>query len=67
MADAKEHKYASVLVWRFDRMARSVSHLLRVLETFQSLGIAFVSLSEQIDTSTPAGKMVHGLGRCRRA
>jgi DNA invertase Pin-like site-specific DNA recombinase len=42
----------------FDRFARSVSHLLRALETFQALGIEFVSLSEQLDTSTPTGKMV---------
>jgi DNA invertase Pin-like site-specific DNA recombinase len=42
----------------FDRFARSVSHLLRALETFGSLGIQFVSLSEQVDTSTPAGKLV---------
>ena len=46
------------MVWRFDRFARSVSHLLRALENFQALGIEFVSLSEQLDTSTPAGKMV---------
>jgi DNA invertase Pin-like site-specific DNA recombinase len=46
------------VVWRFDRFARSVSHLLRALENFQALGIEFVSLSEQLDTSTPAGKMV---------
>jgi hypothetical protein len=46
------------LVWKFDRFARSVSHLLRALETFRSLGIEFVSLSEQVDTSTPMGKMV---------
>lgn len=58
MEAAKQHKFAAVLVARFDRMARSVVHLLRVLETFKSLGIEFVSLSEQIDTSTPAGKMV---------
>jgi len=38
-------------------MARSVTHLLRVLETFQALGIDFISLSEAIDASTPAGKM----------
>jgi len=36
----------------------SVSHLLRALETFRALGIEFVSLSEQVDTSTPTGKMV---------
>ena len=46
------------LAWRFDRFARSVSHLLRALETFKALGIEFVSLSEQVDTSTPTGKMV---------
>ena len=44
--------------WKFDRFARSVSHLLRALETFDALGIAFVSLSESLDTSTPSGKMV---------
>jgi DNA invertase Pin-like site-specific DNA recombinase len=58
MADAHRRKFDAVVVWSFDRMARSVSHLLRVLETFNSLGIAFVSLREQIDTSTPAGKMI---------
>jgi hypothetical protein len=46
------------LVWKFDRFARSVSHLLRALETFQALGIDFVSLNESLDTSTPTGKMV---------
>jgi DNA invertase Pin-like site-specific DNA recombinase len=58
MAAAHLRKFDVVVVWSFDRMARSVSHLLRVLETFNSLGIAFVSLREQIDTSTPAGKMI---------
>jgi DNA invertase Pin-like site-specific DNA recombinase len=58
MADAHRRKFDVVVVWSFDRMARSVSHLLHALETFNALGIAFVSLREQIDTSTPAGKMV---------
>jgi DNA invertase Pin-like site-specific DNA recombinase len=58
MADAHRRRFDAVIVWRFDRMARSVSHLLRVLETFKALGIEFVSFSEQLDTSTPAGKMV---------
>ena len=58
MADAHRRRYDVCVVWKFDRMARSVSHLLRVLETFNSLGIQFVSLSEAIDTATPAGKMV---------
>src|SRR3984957_19753153 len=56
--DAHERRFDVVVVWRFDRFARSVSHLLRALEDFRSLGIQFVSLSEQVDTSTPTGKMV---------
>src|SRR5712672_132301 len=58
MADAHKRCFDVVAVWRFDRFARSVSHLLRALETFSALGIAFVSLSEQMDTTTPTGKMV---------
>jgi DNA invertase Pin-like site-specific DNA recombinase len=58
MADAHRRRFDVVVVWKFDRFARSVSHLLRALETFNALGIAFVSLSEQMDTTTPAGKMV---------
>jgi DNA invertase Pin-like site-specific DNA recombinase len=58
MADAHKRKFDVVVVWKFDRFARSVSHLLRALETFNALGIAFISLSESLDTTTPAGKMV---------
>ena len=58
MADAHRRRFDAVVVWKFDRFARSVSHLLRALETFKALGIEFVSLSEQLDTSTPMGKMV---------
>ncbi len=58
MADAHRRRFDAVVVWKFDRFARSVSHLLRALETFGALGIAFLSLSEQIDTTTPTGKMV---------
>ncbi len=58
MADAHCRRFDAVVVWRFDRFARSVSHLLRALETFKALGIEFVSLMEQVDTSTPTGRMV---------
>jgi DNA invertase Pin-like site-specific DNA recombinase len=58
MADAHRRRFDTVIVWKFDRFARSVSHLLRALETFKALGIDFVSLSEQVDTSTPTGKMI---------
>jgi DNA invertase Pin-like site-specific DNA recombinase len=58
MADAHKRRFDVVCVWKFDRFARSVSHLLRALETFKSLGIEFCSFSEQMDTSTPTGKMI---------
>ena len=58
LADAHRRHFDAVVVWRFDRFARSVSHLLRALEEFRALGIEFISLSEQVDTSTPTGKMV---------
>ncbi len=58
LADAHRRRFDAVIVWKFDRFARSVSHLIRALETFQALGIEFVSLTEGVDTSTPAGKMV---------
>lgn len=57
MADAHKRRFDVVCVWKFDRFARSVSHLLRALETFLALGIEFASYSENIDTSTPMGKM----------
>lgn len=58
MDDAHSRRFDVVVVWRFDRFCRSVSHLLRALETFNALGIQFVSLCEQVDTSTPTGKLV---------
>jgi len=58
MADAKKHRFGIIAVWRIDRLGRSVSHLLQVLETFRSHGIEFVSISEAIDTSSATGKMV---------
>ena len=66
MAEAHRRRFDAVVVWKFDRFARSVSHLLRALETFRSLGIDFVSLSEQVDTSTPTGKMVFTVLEIRR-
>jgi Resolvase, N terminal domain len=66
MADAHRRHFDAVVVWRFDRFARSVSHLLRALETFKALGIEFVSLSEQVDTSmmeTRSRLSQHG-GQC---
>src|SRR3984957_6529569 len=56
LADAHRRRFDAIVVWKFDRFARSVSHLLRALETFQALGIEFVSLTEGVDTSTQPGR-----------
>jgi len=48
-------RFQAVLVWRFDRFARSVKHLLTALEQFRALHVNFISLQEQFDTSTPIG------------
>ena len=58
MADARRRKFDLVLVWRFDRFARSTSHLLSALEEFRNLNVDFISLNEAVDTTTPLGKMV---------
>ncbi len=56
MADARCRKLDAVMVWRFDRFARSTKALVLALEEFQTLGVDFISYSEQIDTSLPMGK-----------
>ena len=56
MADARRGAFDAVVVWRFDRFARSVKQLVLALEEFRSLGIDFVSQQEALDTSTPMGK-----------
>jgi DNA invertase Pin-like site-specific DNA recombinase len=58
MRDARGRRFDVVVVARFDRFARSVTHLLRALEEFSHLGVDFISVSEAIDTSTPMGKMI---------
>jgi DNA invertase Pin-like site-specific DNA recombinase len=58
MSDAREKKFDVIAVWKFDRFARSVIHLHKALESFKRLGISFVSKTEQVDTTTPMGKMI---------
>jgi DNA invertase Pin-like site-specific DNA recombinase len=50
-----------VLVWRFDRFARSLSHLVEALEEFRERGIDFASHQERIDTGTSQGKLMFGI------
>jgi len=56
MADARRGLFDVVVVWRFDRFARSVKQLVLALEEFRALGIDFVSHQEALDTSTPMGR-----------
>ena len=58
MRDAAACRFKVVLVWKFDRLFRSVAHMVEALQHFHALGIDFISLTESIDTTTPAGKMV---------
>ncbi len=47
----------TVVVWRFDRLGRSISHLLSLFDTFRERGVDLVSVTERVDTSTPSGKL----------
>lgn len=57
LAHAKQRRFDVVLCWRLDRLGRNLKHLVTLIEELQSLGIAFVSLGEGIDCTTPAGKL----------
>jgi DNA invertase Pin-like site-specific DNA recombinase len=57
LKDARHRRFDVVLCWRLDRLARSLKHLVTMVEEFQALGIAFVSLTESIDATTPGGKL----------
>lgn len=55
----KENKVESVYVYSFSRMARSTKHLLELLDLFKNHNVNFVSVTEQVDTSTSYGKLVY--------
>jgi DNA invertase Pin-like site-specific DNA recombinase len=61
LADAKRRKFGAVLVYRYDRFARSLRQLVNALTEFDALGIHFISLHEGVDTSTPNGRLVFGI------
>jgi hypothetical protein len=63
---ARARKIDTVLVWKFDRFARSTKQLIDVLEEFRHLGVDFISITEQIDTNSPMGKaMFTGIGKIK--
>ena len=63
LIDARLRRLDVVVCWRLDRLGRSLKHLITLLDELQALGVAFVSLAEGIDATTPAGKLqMHILG-----
>ena len=58
LRDTRKRKFDVVLVWKFDRFARSLRQLVSALELFRKFGIDFVSATEAVDTSLPSGELV---------
>src|SRR3954451_7273113 len=63
-AAVRRHEVDAVVCWKLDRLGRNLRHLVFLLDEWQQRGIAFVTLGEGIDTSTPAGRMVAGMLAC---
>jgi DNA invertase Pin-like site-specific DNA recombinase len=63
VADGKRRRFDVLVCWLLDRLGRNLRHLILLLDELQALGVAFVSLSEGIDATTPAGRLqLHVLG-----
>src|SRR5258707_6769437 len=61
LAAAHRRQCDAVLVWKLDRFGRSLKHLVNALAEFESLGVAFISLKESLDLTTPAGRLMFGI------
>ena len=57
MADARRRRFDCVLVWKYDRFARTLGALIAALQEFRDLGIDFISHTQAIDTTTPMGRL----------
>lgn len=55
--DARRRHFDTLIVWRLDRLGRSLRHLVNLLHELDALGVAFVALNQAIDTTTPAGRL----------
>jgi DNA invertase Pin-like site-specific DNA recombinase len=58
MADAHQRKFDAVLVWKIDRFGRSTKHLVNALADLEAVGVAFVSLRDNLDLTTPSGRLM---------
>ena len=59
--DARKRLLDVILVWRYDRFARSTQALINALNEFRTLGVDFISYQENIDTTTPQGELIFGI------
>jgi DNA invertase Pin-like site-specific DNA recombinase len=63
LADAHARKFDGIACWKLDRLGRSLKHLVTTIEDLQAYGVTFVSLRDNLDLSTPAGRlMMHIIG-----
>ena len=58
MNDARQKKFDAVLVWKLDRLGRSLQHLIQIIEEWEKLGINFICYTQNIDTTSPSGKLI---------
>lgn len=58
MLDAQRRKFDAVLVWKIDRFGRSLKHLVNALAELGAFGVAFISLRDNLDLSTPSGRLM---------
>src|ERR1700682_3696340 len=58
MTDARRRRFDSVLVWKLDRFGRSLRHLVNALAELEALGLTFISLRDNLDLSTPSGRLM---------
>ncbi len=61
MSDARQRKFDIVAVWKIDRFGRSLKHLVNALAELESVGVAFVSLKDTLDLTTPSGRLLFQL------
>src|SRR5229473_7347994 len=58
MTDAKQRRFDAVCVWKLDRFGRSLRHLVNALADLESLGVTFISIKDNLDLSTPSGRLM---------
>ena len=58
MMDARNKKFNAVVVWKLDRLGRSLQHLIQVIQEWDKLGIDFICKTQPIDSTTPSGKLI---------